>query len=233
MTYYATQIYDGDGVTTNYVVAFPYILQSDVAAYVGGALVASTWIDSTHLQLTAPPPLGLQNLIIKRQTKLSGVYATFQSGTVFPGDLNLDETQLLYLIQEVTDLALYNQTSLAVAVAACNAAVAAITALVAGVNVPPASGNVVTVGSTLTGLFETTVVKGSAPNTQLLPAAPNAWETHTIVDGNGTAAVNRISVSGNGKTIAGTVGNFAYVESNWGSVKLRWDAADNQWLIVG
>lgn len=103
MSFQARVYYSGDGTTNSFVVPFPYILESDVALYVNGSPVTTTWIDPTHVKAPSAPVGGSNNVLVIRTTAFAANKAVFQAGAVNPADLNLDALQLLFLIQELQD----------------------------------------------------------------------------------------------------------------------------------
>lgn len=106
MTSYLSRVdYTGDGSTTNFAIPFPYISEANVYLYQNGTVdntTTVTWTSSTEVQLS-PAPAAAAAVEFRRQTVETSVLATIMAGSVKPGDLNLDSTQLLYLAQELTD----------------------------------------------------------------------------------------------------------------------------------
>lgn len=102
---YQAQTYlNGDGVTTNFVVPFPYILQAHVIVYINGAPTGSySWVNPSTIGFTVAPAAGVKNIRIRRITPIGAMLHQIQTGSILPADINLDTLQLLYLIQEAQD----------------------------------------------------------------------------------------------------------------------------------
>lgn len=107
MTVYAARAYyNGDGVTTSFPIPFPYISQSHLAANVGGLVHAFSVVGSNMI-ISPAPAVGVSNVEVLRVTPEGSLEATIQAGTINPGDVNLEHTQLLYIEQELADTDLY------------------------------------------------------------------------------------------------------------------------------
>lgn len=104
MSYNARTDYTSDGSTVTFVIAFPYILESNIQVKVNGVAFAGTltFPDASHVTISVAQVAG-DIISVYRQTLSSAILAAIQAGTINPADLNLDSTQLLYLIQEMAD----------------------------------------------------------------------------------------------------------------------------------
>lgn len=104
-TYLARHYYSPDGVQTTFAVPFPYLAQAHVHVYNNGAELVSgfSWSTPTTLLFSSPPPAGVDTLELLRATPSGAMLHTIQDGTINPPDINTNDTQLLYLIQETAD----------------------------------------------------------------------------------------------------------------------------------
>lgn len=97
-----------DGSTLVYAVSFPYLSKDHVEIRVGDALLTSgvdyTWANSQAISLTKAAAAGI---VVDRHRNTPKAYPStiFNDGsTLTSDDLNLSETQLLYIAQEVADI---------------------------------------------------------------------------------------------------------------------------------
>lgn len=238
-SYYARTYYDGDGANRLFAVTFPYINAADVHLQVGGVDVSFVWINSAIVQANIAPGVGVGNVAVKRITPGSVVSHTIQTGSIRPADINEVDTQLLYLIQELTDeLASYGLANIAAqlataiatannAVNLANAALAAIAAAGLGGALHYTSA-VVTVSTLMSAAIETYFVNAAGATTQTLPVAPGAAEKHIIKDMGANAGTNRITISGNGKNIDGQASWF--IDSDRGFLAVQYNGTE--WSVI-
>lgn len=106
--YYARAFLDGNGTNKVFSVSFPYLDRSHVEVRVGGSLLTPAvdfvWLSSGVVSLTIAPPAGTGNVEIKRTTPRSTVMVDFSDGsTLTESDLDMENLQLLYIVQESLD----------------------------------------------------------------------------------------------------------------------------------
>ena len=101
---YSYNIYTGNGSTTQYAVAFPYIRKEHIVAYVNYTLTSAfTWVNDSTIQFTTAPGAGLR-VEIRRLTPLPGNLVDFADGsTLVAADLDTTNTQHLFKEQELDD----------------------------------------------------------------------------------------------------------------------------------
>ena len=101
---YSYNIYTGNGSTTQYAVAFPYIRKEHIVAYVNYTLTSAfTWVNDSTIQFTTAPGAGLR-VEIRRLTPLPGNLVDFADGsTLVAADLDTTNNQHLYKEQELDD----------------------------------------------------------------------------------------------------------------------------------
>lgn len=97
--------YTGDGSTDSFSVPFPYIEQEHVIVSVDDQAVGYEFTSTNQITFADAPPDASQ-VIIQRRTPADGLIALIQGrSTLKSSELNLIYTQLLYIIQETTDIA--------------------------------------------------------------------------------------------------------------------------------
>lgn len=97
--------YPADGTTDTFTVPFGYLSRTHVKVTVNGfpQVLPPIWTNPSTLQLQDGVPPDGALVEIYRQTPTTAL-VTFNDGALLPaGDLNLAETQSLYLAQELTD----------------------------------------------------------------------------------------------------------------------------------
>ena len=101
---YSYNIYAGNGSTTQYAVAFPYIRKEHIVAYVNYTLTSAfTWVNDSTIQFTTAPGVGLR-VEIRRLTPLPGNLVDYADGsTLVAADLDTSNLQHLYKEQEIDD----------------------------------------------------------------------------------------------------------------------------------
>ena len=101
---YSYNIYSGNGSTTQYPVAFPYIRKEHVVAYVNYTLTSAfTWVNDSTIQFTTAPGAGVR-VEIRRYSPTSSRLVDYADGsTLVAADLDTDSTQHLYKEQELDD----------------------------------------------------------------------------------------------------------------------------------
>lgn len=103
MSYLSRVSYNGDGSNRIFAIPFGYINESDISLFVGAVSVPFIFLTTTSIQAVTAPAAGSSNVTLTRVTENAAMLATIQQGTIRPEDVNLDNTQLLYLIQEMLD----------------------------------------------------------------------------------------------------------------------------------
>ena len=101
---YSYNISTGNGSTTQFAVAFPYIRKEHVVAYVNYTLTSAfTWVNDSTIQFTTAPGAGIR-VEIRRLTPLPGNLVDFADGsTLVAADLDTTNNQHLYKEQELDD----------------------------------------------------------------------------------------------------------------------------------
>ena len=101
---YSYNIYAGNGSTTQYAVAFPYIRKEHIVAYVNYTLTSAfTWVNDSTIQFTTAPGAGVR-VEIRRLTPLPGNLVDYANGsTLVAADLDTSNLQHLYKEQEIDD----------------------------------------------------------------------------------------------------------------------------------
>jgi hypothetical protein len=95
--------YTGDGTTTQYPVAFPYIRREHVLAAVAGSPVTFTFVNSSTIQMDVAPANGAV-VRVYRQTPLTAPLVDFADGaTLVAADLDTNAKQSIYTQQELSD----------------------------------------------------------------------------------------------------------------------------------
>ena len=97
-------VFNGNGIQTNFPFTFPYLKTSDVKASVDGvATTAFTLANATTVQFNTAPPANAAILIF-RETGIDDLTATFFAGSAIKSeDLNDNFTQNLFVTQEVNN----------------------------------------------------------------------------------------------------------------------------------
>jgi hypothetical protein len=95
--------YTGDGTTTQYPVAFPYIRREHVLAAVAGSPATFTFVNSSTIQMDVAPANGAV-VRVYRQTPLTAPLVDFADGaTLVAADLDTNAKQSIYTQQELSD----------------------------------------------------------------------------------------------------------------------------------
>ena len=95
--------YTGDGATTQFPVAFPYIRREHVLAAVAGSPATFTFVNSSTIQMDAAPANGAV-VRVYRQTPLTAPLVDFTDGaTLVAADLDTNAKQSIYTQQELSD----------------------------------------------------------------------------------------------------------------------------------
>jgi hypothetical protein len=123
--------YSGDGATTNFAVPFAYIDRTHVKVLVGAVDTAFTWVNSSTIQISPAPAVGVFNINIYRTTPSLIPIVDF-----YDTDQDLQSQQILYIQQENMDtmadvLATAEDFDTALAAADADAAAAAASAAAA------------------------------------------------------------------------------------------------------
>ena len=101
---YSYNIYAGNGSTTQYAVAFPYVRKEHIVAYVNYTLTSAfTWVNDSTIQFTTAPGAGVR-VEIRRLTPLPGNLVDYADGsTLVAADLDTSNLQHLYKEQDIDD----------------------------------------------------------------------------------------------------------------------------------
>ena len=95
--------YTGDGATTQFPVAFPYIRREHVLAAVAGSPATFTFVNSSTIQMDVAPANGAV-VRVYRQTPLTAPLVDFTDGaTLVAADLDTNAKQSIYTQQELSD----------------------------------------------------------------------------------------------------------------------------------
>lgn len=109
--------FTGTGSQTDYVLSFPYLLQSHVKVYEDGVENTDfSFITSNTIQMDTAPALNVQ-VKITRETNQTNILTDFEDGTnLVENDLDTATLQNFYLIQEALDaIGLFGVANLATA----------------------------------------------------------------------------------------------------------------------
>lgn len=99
---------NADGLTAEFDLTFPYLQRANVKVALDGELYSGgfTFLTSSTIELADTPAAGVV-VTRYRETQLSELLATFQGKSTFnSAEADLITLQLLYLLQEATDLGL-------------------------------------------------------------------------------------------------------------------------------
>jgi hypothetical protein len=114
MSFYARTVTPGDGSTHDFPISWPYLATVTVQVYVvlngleeapADLLVEGvgyTYSSPTVVHLTTAPDTS-HTVVLKRATPLSTIRKTIPPGTIASNDLNVNYSQLLYVVQEAAD----------------------------------------------------------------------------------------------------------------------------------
>ena len=100
MAYAVEKGYTGDGSTTDYLITFPFLKDTDVKAKVDGSTITAFSVSGTTLSFDSAPA-NTKPIVIYRDTDIDKTNVVFQVGaSVRAQDLNSNDKQFLYSIQE-------------------------------------------------------------------------------------------------------------------------------------
>jgi flagellar capping protein FliD len=95
--------YVASGVTATFGVTIPYLAKADITVTVNGTPVTFTWLNNSTVLLNSTPAGGAA-VRITRTTPIAVALVTEQDGSVLSAeDLNEQDLQNLYLIQELKE----------------------------------------------------------------------------------------------------------------------------------
>lgn len=195
--FYARITYTASGGTT-FTIPFPYIASTDINVYDNGALKVSgtdyTFPDVSHVQFTSAPTTG-HTIQIYRWTSIVNSEATFHGGPIASIDLNRNDLQKLYGLQEAHD----RQGSVTNITAGTGLTLTPNPITVTGtISLNPASGSIggVVASSAGSHQYTTGVTSGSGAITYAQPSVADLSEGSS-----GTGAVARVG----GPTFTGTL----------------------------
>ena len=96
---YAYQVFTGNGSTTQYAIAFPYIRKEHVKVFVNFVDTSFTFANDTTAQLSAAPGSGVR-VEVRRITPANAPLVDYTDGsTLTAADLDTNALQQLYLDQ--------------------------------------------------------------------------------------------------------------------------------------
>ena len=100
MAYAVEKGYTGDGSTTDYLITFPFLKDTDVKAKVDGSTITAFSVSGTTLSFDSAPA-NTKPIVIYRDTDIDKTNVVFQVGaSVRAQDLKSNDKQFLYSIQE-------------------------------------------------------------------------------------------------------------------------------------
>jgi hypothetical protein len=100
---YSYTAFTGNGSTTQYAVAFPYIRREHVAVTVAGVPSTFTWVNNSLIQMDAAPAAAAA-VRVYRTTPISAPLVDFADGsTLVAADLDTNSRQSIYIQQELDD----------------------------------------------------------------------------------------------------------------------------------
>ena len=100
---YSYTAFTGNGSTTQYAVAFPYIRREHVAVTVAGVPSTFTWVNNSLIQMDAAPANGAA-VRVYRTTPIDAPLVDFADGsTLVAADLDTNSRQSIYIQQELDD----------------------------------------------------------------------------------------------------------------------------------
>ena len=109
---YSYTAFTGNGSTTQYAVAFPYIRREHVAVTVAGIPSTFTWVNNSLIQMDAAPANGAA-VRVYRTTPISAPLVDFADGaTLVAADLDTNSKQSIYIQQELNDAQVDNLADL-------------------------------------------------------------------------------------------------------------------------
>lgn len=194
-------LYTGDGYTTLFSFSFPYLDQTHVKASLNGTVTtAFTLASSSTLQFTTAPAAGVA-IRIYRDTNTDETVATFYSGSsIRSTDLNGNFNQVLYAVQESSNLVDDAAQAAIDAGADADAAVTASAAALNAANAATSTANTAestanTALSTANTALSTANTANSTANTAISTANAAAAAVSSVVLYTIVAAVANIPVS--------------------------------------
>jgi len=109
---YSYTAFTGNGSTTQYAVAFPYIRREHVAVTVAGIPATFTWVNSSLIQMDAAPA-NAAAVRVYRTTPIDAPLVDFADGaTLVAADLDTNSRQSIYIQQELNDAQVDNLADL-------------------------------------------------------------------------------------------------------------------------
>jgi hypothetical protein len=131
---YSIVQYTGNGVTTNFAVTFPFISRDHVTVKVNGVAVGFTWAND-GLVVTNTAPINGALISVERDSNRAAPIVNFQDASVLTeADLDMANTQAVYVAQEAFDVSNVGQVASDVATAAATCASEAAAALTSANN---------------------------------------------------------------------------------------------------
>lgn len=97
--------YNGDGVQTDFPVAFPYLKKDHIKVTVNGSDVSFTWPSDSTVRVS-PAPANGTIVEVNRDTPNDARLVDFVNGSTLSADqLDRDSNQIFFIVQEAFDLA--------------------------------------------------------------------------------------------------------------------------------
>ena len=98
-------IHTGDGETTDFLFTFGYINEEDVKVYLDGTITTDYYFAQPELiRFTTPPPSNTE-ILIRRETNVTGAEALFFPGSsIRADDLNTNFDQILFVVQDLKNV---------------------------------------------------------------------------------------------------------------------------------
>jgi hypothetical protein len=174
MAAYSIVQYTGNGATQAFSVPYPYINRSHVTVKVAGVAVSFSWLTDGLVLLATPPAVGA-TVTISRDSSRGSRLVDFQDAAVLTeADLDLANTQALYVAQEAFDASdvaqVESDVSIAAASAAASASTATSAATSAGLSASSASTSAAAAAASAAlaatyNVFPLTIAQGGTGNT--------------------------------------------------------------------
>lgn len=109
-----SRTFNGDGSNKSFTFTIPYLATTDIKVFIGGVETTDFTVNGQIVTLgtaTDPPPVGTDNVEIRRSTNNDTIQSNFQSGSALrASDFNANFTQFQYVTQEA-----FNQADFALA----------------------------------------------------------------------------------------------------------------------
>ena len=212
-----SQTYNGDGSSKTFTFTVPVLADSDIKIFIGGVETTDFTKSGSDITLGASvsaPPVGINNVEIRRSTNNDTIQSNFQSGSALrASDFNANFQQFQYVTQEA-----FNQADFALENSREGDAAVGFKSAITIANEAKASANAAT--STISDISPYTTV-GVIGN---IPSSPANGDRIVISDSTGIETSSNLP--------AGTVVNnvpVGYVGESGLAVRLQYVTADGGW----